>query len=95
MHIHSNTSGVEELDIGVKNPHFNPLKRVVINIEIMLTKKNIDKGMVNGVLTIVENIGFDIHHKVDVTTIMLEHSKLQLKMKRCTIKFSFTSKGRF
>jgi hypothetical protein len=25
--------------------------------------------MVNGTLTIVENIRFDIHHKVDVTTI--------------------------
>ncbi len=51
--------------------------------------------MVNGALTIVKNIGFDIHHKVDVTTIMLDHSKLQLKMKRCTINFNFTSKGRF
>jgi hypothetical protein len=36
----------------------------------MLTKeKNIDKGIVNGALAIVENIRFDIHRKVYVTTI--------------------------
>jgi hypothetical protein len=32
--------------------------------------------MVNDALAIVENNGFYIHHKVDVTTIMLDHSKL-------------------
>lgn len=39
MHNHSNTFGVEELDTRVSNPHFNSLKKVVINIKIMLTKK--------------------------------------------------------
>lgn len=97
MHIHSNIFGVEKLHIGVNNPHSNPLKKIVINIKIMLTlnKKNIDTCMVNAALTIVKNIEFDIYHKVDVTTIMLDHSKLQLKMKRCTINFNFTSKGKF
>jgi hypothetical protein len=37
---------------------------------------NIDKGMVNGALVVMVNIGFDIHHKVDAITIMLNHSKL-------------------
>jgi hypothetical protein len=32
--------------------------------------------MVNGASAIVENIEFDIHHKMDVITIMLDHSKL-------------------
>jgi hypothetical protein len=32
--------------------------------------------MVNGALVIAENIGFDIHHKTDVITIMLNHYKL-------------------
>jgi hypothetical protein len=39
MHIHSNIFGVEKLDIGANNPHSNPLKKIVINIKIMLTKK--------------------------------------------------------
>jgi hypothetical protein len=43
----------------------------------------------------VINIGFDIPHKVDVITIMLNHSKLQLKVKKCTTKLNYTSKGRF
>jgi hypothetical protein len=62
---------------------------------MLIENINIDKGMVNGVLNVVVNIGFDIHHKVDVITIMLHHSKLQLKVKRHTIKFNYTSKGRF
>jgi hypothetical protein len=32
--------------------------------------------MVNGALAIMVNIGFDIHHKVDAITIMLNHSGL-------------------
>jgi len=80
----------------VNNPHFNPLKKVVVNANDMLTKNiKIDKGMVNGVLNVVVNIGFDIHHKVDVITIMLNQYKLQLKVKRRTIKFNYISKGRF
>jgi hypothetical protein len=52
--------------------------------------------MVNGALAIMVNIGFDIHHKVDAITIMLNHSRLQLKVKICTIIFNYTSKeGRF
>jgi hypothetical protein len=43
----------------------------------------------------VTNIAFDIHHKVDAITIMLNHSRLQLKVKKCTIKLNHTSKGRF
>lgn len=43
--------------------------------------------MVNDALAIVENIGFDIHHKVDVTTLK--------RWKDALIKFNFTSKGRF
>lgn len=39
MHNHSNTFGVEELDKRVNNPHFNSLKKIVINIKVMLNKK--------------------------------------------------------
>ncbi len=41
------------------------------------------------------NIGFDIHHKVDAITIMLNHYGLQLKVKKCTIKLDYISEGRF
>jgi hypothetical protein len=61
----------------VNNPHFNLLKFFVINVKIMSIENiNIDKGMVNGALVVMVNIGFDIHHKVDAITIMLNHSKL-------------------
>jgi hypothetical protein len=49
----------------------------------------------NGVLVVVINIGFDIHHKVNVITIMLNHSRLQLKVKKCTIKLNTTLEGKF
>jgi hypothetical protein len=62
----------------------------------MLTENiNVDKGIVNRVLNVVVNIGFDIHHKVDVIIVILDHHRLQLKVKRCTVKFNYTSKGRF
>jgi Cu/Ag efflux pump CusA len=61
----------------VNNPHFNLLKFFVINVKIMSIENiNIDKGMVDGALVVMVNIGFDIHHKVDAITIMLNHSKL-------------------
>jgi hypothetical protein len=61
----------------VNNPHFNLLNFFVINVKIMSIENiNIDKGMVNGALVVMVNIGFDIHHKVDAITIMLNHSKL-------------------
>jgi ATP-dependent DNA helicase PIF1 len=94
--IHSNSFEVEEFDTWVNNPHFNLLKKVAINAKVMLTKNiNIDKNMVNGALVVVVNIGFDIHHKMEVVAIMLNHSELQLKVKICTIKFNYTSKGKF
>jgi hypothetical protein len=34
--IHSKAFGVEELDTWVNNPHFNPLKKVPINVKVML-----------------------------------------------------------
>jgi hypothetical protein len=43
---------------------------------MLIESINIDKGMVNGVLNVVVNIGFDIHHKIDVITNMLDHSRL-------------------
>jgi hypothetical protein len=39
--IHSNAFGVEELDTWVNNPHFNPLKKVPINVKVML-RENIN-----------------------------------------------------
>ncbi len=49
------------------------MKFFAINVKIMLTENiNIDKGMVNGALVVMVNIGFDIHHKVDAITIMLK-----------------------
>jgi len=61
----------------VNNPHFNLLKFFAINVKIMSIENiNIDKGMVNGALIVMVNIGFDIHHKVDAITIMLNHFKL-------------------
>ncbi len=51
--------------------------------------------MVNGDLAVMVNIGFYIHHKMDVITIMLNHFRLQLKVKRCIIKFNYISKSRF
>ncbi len=41
------------------------------------------------------NIGFDILHKVDVITIMLSHFRLQLKVKKCTVKLNYNLEGRF
>jgi hypothetical protein len=80
--IHSNSFEVEELDTGINNLKPNLLKKVAINVKVMLTKSiNNDKNMVNDALVVVVNIGFDIHHKVDVITIILNHSKLQLKVK--------------
>jgi hypothetical protein len=80
MSIHSNAFEMIELCSWIHNPKFNQIKKVAINVRVMIIENiNLENCLTNGTIPKISTVNFHANNKIKFIKVILIDSQLQIK----------------